>query len=337
MGVPLFPDRASTLAEQVDQLFYFLLGVTVLFSLLIAGLIIFFFIRYRRRSPGAVGGAVHGSIPLEITWSVIPLIIVLVLFGWGAKVFFTISRPPADAVEYYAVGKQWMWKFQHPDGRREINELHVPVGLPIKLTMTSEDVIHSLYVPAFRVKADVLPDRYTTLWFEATRPGRYHLFCAEYCGAEHSVMGGWVYVMKPSDYEAWLAGEGAAPGLTAGGEDLFTQRACNTCHRADTSVRAPLLAGLFGSEVKLKDGRTVLADDNYLRESILNPAAKVVAGYQPIMPTYQGQINEDELIELIAYLKSLEPESHGGGPKGGTATDGAELDGPAADKRAMIR
>lgn len=325
MDFRLLPERASTLAGEVDALFLFLVAVTIFFVLLIAAAIVFFMIRYRRRKAADVGAPIHGSTRLEIAWTAIPLVIVLFLFAWGAKVFFAISRPPADAVEYYVVGKQWMWKFQHPDGRREINELHVPVGLPVKLTMTSEDVIHSLYVPAFRVKADVLPDRYTTVWFEATRPGRYHLFCAEYCGAEHSVMGGWVHVLTPSDYEDWLAGEGAGPSLLASGEELFTQRACNTCHRTDTSVRAPLLAGLFGTEVKLKDGSTVVADDNYLRESILNPAAKVVDGYEPIMPTYQGQIGEEELVQLIIYVKSLEA------PPGSEAASGAHGAGSGSE------
>jgi cytochrome c oxidase subunit 2 len=302
---PLFPEQASTLAGEVDALFFFGIGVSIFFSILIAGLLIYFFIRYRRRDPSQVGSPVHGSVPLEILWSVIPLGITLVMFAWGAKVFFSLSRPPAGATEFYVVGKQWMWKFQHPEGRREINELHVPLGLPIKLTMTSEDVIHSFFVPAFRVKADVLPGRYTTVWFAATRPGRYHLFCAEYCGAEHSRMGGWVTVMEPSEYEQWLAGERTRRTLVATGEELFSQRACNTCHRPDTEVRGPWLGGLIGKQVRLAGGRTVVADENYIRESILNPAAKVVAGYRPIMPTFQGQLSEEELVELLTYLKSL--------------------------------
>jgi cytochrome c oxidase subunit II len=307
LNFDLFPDAASTLAQRVDHLFLFVMGVTAVFSLLIAGLIIGFFIRFRRRPGNPVGSATHGSIPLEITWSVIPLGIALFIFVWGAQVFFDISRPPANATEYFAVGKQWMWKFQHPEGHREINELHVPVGEPIKLTMTSEDVIHSFYVPAFRVKADVLPGRYTTVWFEATRPGRYHLFCAEYCGAEHSLMGGWVWVMEPNEYQAWLSGAGTGQTLVASGEELFTQRSCNTCHRPDTQVRGPSLVGLFGRKVALKDGRMVVADESYLRESILNPTAKVVSGYEPVMPTFQGQLSEEEVLALLHYVKSLRP------------------------------
>jgi len=307
LNFDLFPDSASTLAGDVDRLFFFVLGVTIFFSLLIAGLLITFVLRFRRRPGRSFGVPVHGSIKLEIAWSVIPLIIALTIFAWGAKVFFALSRPPAGASEYFAVGKQWMWKFQHPEGNREINELHVPVGRTVKLTMTSEDVIHSFYVPAFRVKMDVLPGRYTTAWFKATRPGRYHLFCAEYCGTEHSLMGGWVEVMEPSRYEAWLAGVRTSQTVTPSGEELFATRACNTCHRPDTEVRGPRLEGLFGREVALRDGRRVTADEAYVRESILNPAAKIVAGFEPVMPAFQGQLSEEEVLELLRYVKSLGP------------------------------
>jgi cytochrome c oxidase subunit 2 len=235
----------------------------------------------------------------------------MIMFTWGAKVFFTAFRPPADAVEYYVVGKQWMWKFQHPQGKREINDLHVPIGQPIKLTMTSEDVIHSFFVPAFRVKADVLPGRYTTVWFEATKAGSYAIFCAEYCGTEHSRMGGTIHVMEPGDYEAWLAEGGAADERLLSGEELFAKYVCNTCHYPDSAARAPILNGVFGTQVALADGARVLVDENYVRESILNPTARVVAGYQPLMPTYKGQIGEEDLIQLIAYIKGLEPTAGG--------------------------
>lgn len=318
-NLPLFPDSASTLAGQVDALYFFTVAVAIFFSLLVAVLVLFFAVRYRRRDPDEIGRPQKTITWLEITWSVIPLAILMVMFVWGAKVFFTAFRPPADAVEYYVVAKQWMWKFQHPQGKREINDLHVPVGQPIKLTMTSEDVIHSFFVPAFRVKADVLPGRYTAVWFEATRPGAYHLFCSEYCGAEHSRMGGTVYVMEPRDYEAWLA-EGAPVDerLLSGGQ-LFAKHVCNTCHYPDSAARAPILNDLFGTEVEMADGSRAVADENYLRESILNPAASIVAGYQALMPTYQGQIGEEELIQLIAYIKGLEPTAGGhetpaGGP-----------------------
>jgi cytochrome c oxidase subunit 2 len=307
-GLPLFPERASTIAGQVDALFWSWVAISAFFSLLIAAAIFYFFIRYQRRHSGEFGSDDHGSLTLEIVWSVIPLVICLVMFAWGTKVFFDQSRPPADATEFFATGKQWMWKFQHPSGKREINNLHVPVDRPIKLTMISEDVIHSFYVPAFRVKQDVLPGRYSTVWFEATKPGEYHLFCAEYCGTEHSLMGGTVYVLEQDEYEDWLAQAPAAgAGAGATGEELFAALACDTCHFEGSRARGPNLAGVYGSTVELAGGGTVTADDDYLRESILSPSARVVAGYQPLMPTYQGQVTEDQLLQLLQHIKSLAP------------------------------
>jgi len=305
--IRLHPEQASTLAGQVDAIYFFALAVSVVATIAIAALVVYLTVRYRRRHEGQLGEPVHGATALEIGWSVIPFIVMLVCFGWGAKVFFTASRPPEQAVEYFVVGKQWMWKFQHPDGHREIDDLHVPLGVPIKFTMTSEDVIHSLFFPAFRVKADVLPGRYTTLWFQATKPGTYHIFCAEYCGTEHSKMIGRVFVMEPNDYQNWLAGAGTTQTAAARGEELFTTYACVSCHRTDSRERGPVLAGLYGKTVQLEHGATVTADESYLRESILNPTAKVVAGYQPVMPTFQGQIGEDDLLQLIAYIKTLKP------------------------------
>jgi cytochrome c oxidase subunit 2 len=306
--LPLFPEAASTGAHQVDALFAIWAIVSFFFSLLIAGLILYFMTRYRRRREDQVGTDNTVPMALEIIWSVIPLGICLVMFAWGAKVFFYVYRPPSDAVEYFAVSKQWMWKFQHPEGNREINELHVPVGQSIKMTMTSEDVIHSFYVPAFRMKQDVLPGRYTTTWFKADKPGTYHLFCAEYCGTEHSKMIGRVVVMEPTAYEAWLSGTQPGQSTVASGAQLFQTLACDTCHRPSAVgmvPRAPRLEGLFGRQVKLADGRTLLADENYLRESIVNPGAKIVAGWTPIMPTFQGQVSEEQLVQIIAYVKSL--------------------------------
>ncbi len=318
--LPLFPPAASTGAHQVDMITYVWLVVAIFFSLLIAGLILFFMARYRRRSADAVGAPTGNPLLLEITWSGIPLLITLVMFAWGARVFFFVYRPPSNAVEYFAVGKQWMWKFQHPEGNREIDELHVPVGQPIKMIMTSEDVIHSFYVPAFRMKQDVLPGRYTTTWFEADRPGTYHLFCAEYCGTEHSRMIGSVVVMEPTDYEAWLSGAQPGQSLVASGAQLFQSLACNTCHRPGPGMaaRGPRLEGLFGHQVALADGRSVVANEDYIRESILNPTAKVTAGYQPIMPTFQGQVTEEQLVQIIAYVKSLS-----GAPGDGTDSTAA--------------
>jgi len=297
------------MAARVDNLYFFLLGLTVFFSLLIAGLIVVYAIKFRRRSPDSIGAVIHGGLMLEITWSVIPLMITMVLFVWGASVFFAMSRPPEETMNVYVVGKQWMWKFQHLDGQREINELHVPVGRPVKLIMTSEDVIHDVFVPAFRVKADVLPGRYTNIWFEPTKPGTYHLFCAEYCGTRHSGMTGQVVVMEPNDYQNWLSGGAGEGSLAAAGQKLFSDLACNTCHRPDAQGRGPVLQNLFGKTVELASGERVVADEAYIRESILNPQAKITVGFQPIMPTFQGLVTEEQLLELIEYVKSLKQDT----------------------------
>jgi cytochrome c oxidase subunit 2 len=315
----VMPERGSDIAARVDTLFYFVLAVSAFFSLLIAGLIFYFGVKYRRRSPDEVGLTDKAPASLEVLWSIVPLGFVLLFFGWGADVYFAIFRPPADAVQYFAVGRQWMWKFQHPDGRSEINDLHVPVGQAVKLTMTSEDVIHSFYVPEFRVKSDVVPGRYTTIWFRASAPGTYRLFCAEYCGGEHSKMIGRVIAMDPSRYEAWLSGGRTGMSAVASGEALFNSKGCPTCHRPDTAARAPILAGLFGKTVELQGGATVTADEGYFRESILEPAAKVVAGYQPVMPTYKGQLNEDEIIQILMYIRSQRGPSAAAGDVHGLA------------------
>ncbi len=315
LGFPLFPDSGSTLAPQVDAIYFFGLLVAAFFSLLIAVSIFFLAFKYRRTPENLVGKREKAGLLLEITWSVIPFGIMLVMFGWGAKVFFTAQRPPENAVEYYVTGKQWMWKFQHPEGRREINTLHVPLGQPIKLIMTSEDVIHSFFVPAFRAKMDVLPGRYTHYWFEATKPGTYRLFCAEYCGAEHSLMGGSIVVLEPREYEAWLAGEPVGGAGLASGADLFKAKACNTCHRPDSNLQGPSLSGIFGAQAELATGGSITVDEDYLRESILDPTEKIVKGYQPLMPTYRGQLSEEELMQLIIYIKSMSEESDSVGPE----------------------
>jgi cytochrome c oxidase subunit 2 len=301
----ILPTQASTMAPQVDALYFFLVALTAFFTLLISGLVVYFAIRYRRRATDETGESIHGNLKLEITWTVIPLVIVLFIFGWSAKLFFTMARPPADTLNVYVVGKQWMWKFQHPDGHAEVNELHVPVGTSVKLTMTSQDVIHDVYIPDFRVKADVLPGRYTHLWFKATKPGRYRLFCAEYCGTNHSGMGGWVVVLERADYQKWLTGGMSQGTMAQTGEKLFRDLSCITCHREDTTGRGPTLIGLFGKAVNLDNGSTVEADEAYVRESIVNPRAKMVSGFQPIMPTFQGLISEEGLLQLIEYIKTL--------------------------------
>ena len=300
-----FPEGASTTAGSVDALYFFLVAVSLFFGVLIAVLLALFAIRFRRRSEDERPAEIHGSLALELTWTLIPAGIVLIIFLWSAEVFFTLHRVPKDAMQIHVVGKRWMWKLQHLTGQREINELHVPVGVPVKLTLTSEDVIHSFFVPVFRIKKDAVPGRYNTIWFQATKPGRYHLFCAEYCGTKHSGMIGWIYVMEPAQFQAWLAGGTGTMSLASAGEKLFNDLACVTCHRADTGARGPALDGLFGRPVTLASGGAVNADEGYLRESIVQPSAKIVQGYQPIMPTFQGLVTEEQIVQLIAYIQTL--------------------------------
>ncbi len=300
----LFPDQASTNAAHVDRLLVFLLCVTGFVALLIVTLVITFAVKYRRRTGSGPTPRIRGSTTLEVIWSVVPLILAMIMFGWGVDVYFRLSRPPNDAQEIYVVGKQWMWKLQHPGGQREINELHIPLGVPIKLTLTSEDVIHDFFVPAFRTKVDVLPGRYVHTWFQAIETGRFHLYCSQYCGTNHSGMIGTVVVQEQAEYADWLRSR-AEGSVALEGRKLFLYYRCVTCHSANAQARAPTLESLFNQPVALNDGRTVTADETYLRESILNPDAKIVAGYQPIMPTFQGQIGEDDMIKLIAFLKAL--------------------------------
>ena len=316
--LPLFPEQASTFAPEVDHLLLFLMVVAVFFTVLIFGAIFYFAIRYRRRSEQELPRYVHTGLALEIVWSVIPFGLTMIMFTWGASIFFKESRPPDDALPIYVVGKQWMWKLQHLEGQREINELHVPLGRSIKLTMTSEDVIHSFFVPAFRTKQDVVPGRYSTTWWTPTKAGKYHLFCAEYCGTRHSGMIGWIYVMEPQDYQKWLSGGAASGSLAENGAKLFQDLACSNCHKADGSGRCPSLVGLFGRDVKLSDGKVVKADEAYIRESILQPNAKIVASFQPVMPTFQGLVTEEGVLSLIEYVKSL-GEKPGAGPATGNA------------------
>lgn len=318
---PLFPEQASTIAGEVDLLFWVLTGLSALFAIPIAVLLIFFAIRYRLGNPVNREGAVHGSLKIEIAWAVLPFFLAMGVFGWGARVYFDMYQLPETGVDVYVVGKQWMWYFQHPTGQREINVLHVPVDRPVRLTMISQDVIHSFYVPDFRIKRDVLPHRYTTVWFEATKPGEYHLFCTEFCGTEHSDMIGAVVAMEPHLYQQWLSERpvdaaeviaenitpvGPEPGsMAAAGAALFENFGCISCHRMEGGGTGPSLVGVYGSEVPLENGDTVLADENYIRTSILDPHVQLVAGYPPIMPTYEGQIDEEELLHLVEYIKFL--------------------------------
>ena len=303
----ILPERASTLAVQIDLFLYVIVGLAIFFAALIFGLLTFFAVRYRHNSRASRHQIHQENLKLEIFWTVVPTFLVIVLFVWAGKIFVEYFRIPEGAQELLVTGKQWMWKIQHANGRREINELHVPVNTPIQLTMTSEDVIHSFFVPQFRVKKDVLPGRYTTLWFEATKTGTFNLFCAEYCGTGHSRMTGKVVVLDPPEYERWLKeGNVEASAGASTGERLFTRMGCITCHREGAGARGPLLAGLFGREVVLQDGGKVIADETYLRESILEPRTKLVEGFAPLMPTYKSQLSETDVFELVNYIKSLQ-------------------------------
>ncbi|HYZ86336.1 MAG TPA: cytochrome c oxidase subunit II [Bryobacteraceae bacterium] len=303
-----FPPAATEWAEKVDWLNGYLFAWIFFFTALIALGVFVFAIRYRRRSEVERPKAILGSVPLELAWTIVPFVIGLSMFAWASALYFEYGSPPANASEVFVTGRQWMFWTQHPEGNREINELHVPTGRQVRLTMTSEDVIHSFFIPAFRIKHDVLPGRYTSIWFTPTRVGKYHLFCAEYCGSQHSGMGGWVYVMEPAEFEAWLTG-GGSESMASQGEKLFAQVGCSSCHVLDGPGRCPNLRNVYGSRVQLQGGQTVVADDAYIRESILNPSAKIVAGYQNIMTSYQGQLNEQNILQLIAYIRSLSSAS----------------------------
>ena len=305
MNFPLFPPGASTVARETDALYWGLIGISTLVVILVFGAIIFFCFKYRRgklaqRSPQRLP-----AMTIELTWTILPTLIFLGFFAWGADLYWNIERQPADALELHVIGKQWMWKVEHAQGNREINELHVPVGRVVRLTLASQDVIHSFFLPAFRIKQDVVPGRYTSIWFKADRIGKFHLFCSEYCGTHHSAMRGTVHVMPPAAFEEWLIQGQPGTTLAQAGERVFRQYGCSGCHVNSTTVRAPPLEGLYGRPAPLQDGRIVVADEAYLRDSILLPAKDITAGYTNDMPSFQGHISEEELVEVIAYLRSL--------------------------------
>jgi cytochrome c oxidase subunit II len=329
--VPFVPESASTLSWRVDALYFFLSGVTIFFTLLISGTLIFFVLKYGRRSPHEIPRPIAGSHKLETLWSVIPFVIAMAIFVWAAQLYFEQTRPPKNAIEVYVVGKQWMWKFQHTTGQREINQLHVPIGRKVKLIMASEDVIHDLFLPAFRIKMDVLPGRYTTEWFEATKAGTYHLFCAEYCGMNHSGMVGSVIVMEPREFDDWLSGNANQQSPAVAGQQLYQVLGCVSCHGASgEGGRGPALAGLFGSQTSLSNGQTIRVDEGYIRESITNPGAKLVAGFGPIMPTFQGQVTEEQLVQLTAFIKSMQGAAN---QQGAPATGALPAASPSAGTR----
>lgn len=305
---PFVPEDASNFAASVDILFSFVLLTCLFFAVLITVVAIFAAFKYRRTHPNEVGAPIEGNMALEIGWTVIPLLIALGIFAWGAVLYVNFRTAPKDTLDINVIGKQWMWRLQQPNGRREIDELHIPVNRNIKLILGSEDVIHNFYVPAFRVKMDVVPGRYNTLWFRPTKIGKYRLFCSQYCGTNHAVMTGWVTVMDPADYATWLSGEVGEVNPAAAGEKLFSQLACVTCHLSNGTGRGPSLNGVYGAKVLLADGSIVVADDGYIRESILEPKAKIVAGFQPVMPTFQGLVTEEQIMNLTAYIKTLQTQ-----------------------------
>ncbi len=301
----LFPAEASTIAPYTDALYFFLLLITVVGILLVGALVFGFSIRYRREK-NPVATQVEGSTLLEATWTIIPLAIFLVVFVWGALLYFRIYTPPTNSMNIYVVGKQWMWKAEHPGGQHEINALHVPIGRPVQLTMISQDVFHSFSIPDFRVKREVIPGRYSTVWFQATTPGVYHIFCTQYCGTLHAGMIGQVTALSPEDYDRWTQTSTSGMSLAQNGERLYASMGCNACHSGAAAARGPNLAGVYGSKLQLANGSAVTVNEAYLRDSILNPSQHVTAGYAPIMPTYQGQISEDGLIDLVEYIKTLQ-------------------------------
>ena len=307
-GLPFWPPTASGYASQINVLFGALLIVGALTAGLVFFLMLFFANKYRHGSNADRSGTTKKTWRFEVSWTAATLLIFVGLAVWGADIYLHLYNPPANAVQIFVVGKQWMWKAQHPGGQREINALHVPVGQPIRLVLASQDVIHSFFIPALRIKQDVVPGRYETMWFRADKVGRYHLFCAEYCGTDHAHMGGWITVMEPRDFGRWLQAQGGQETLAAQGKDLFRRYGCSGCHEAGGMVRAPRLEGVFGSPVPLSDGSVVIADERYVRDSILDPKAQVAAGYAPVMPTFAGQVGEDDLAKLVAYVESIGPE-----------------------------
>jgi cytochrome c oxidase subunit 2 len=301
----LFPPEASKIAPQMDALLFFeilvsLVGLTIVFLLVMTFSILY----SKERHPAAV--QIEGSTLLEATWTIIPLGLFLIMFVWGSLIYFRVYTPPANAMNIYVVGKQWMWKAEHPGGQHEINALHVPTGRAVQLTLISQDVFHSFSIPAFRVKREAIPGRYSTVWFEPTVPGTYHLFCTQYCGTNHSAMIGDIVVMTPDDFKKWLDSSTSGDSLAQNGERLFASLSCNACHNSRPDARGPSLANVYGSKLNLTSGQTIVADDAYIRESILNPSQHITQGYAPIMPTYQGQISEEGVIALVEFIKNLD-------------------------------
>ncbi len=303
--IPLWPPSISGYSHQVDLLVIAFTALIISLSAPVFILLVVFAAKYRRGRPADRKHAPNRNVALEVSWSVIPFVALFGFYVWSTDLFARLYRPPADAMQIDVVAKQWMWKFQHPEGQAEINELHVPTGQPVKLTMASQDVIHSLFIPALRIKQDVVPGRYTTIWFAVDKPGVYRIACSQYCGTNHSEMAGSFVAVSPTDYAQWLSRSANDPSLAAEGAGLFRSRGCSGCHDPGSSARAPSLVGLYGNPVPLQSGQTVIADDEYIRDSILLPQSQIAAGYQPIMPTFQNVLSEEDVLKIVAYIKSL--------------------------------
>ncbi|MEZ2126243.1 MULTISPECIES: cytochrome c oxidase subunit II [unclassified Sinorhizobium] len=307
--LPLWPDSISAYSHQMDLLVIAFTALIVLLSGPVFILIVIFAVKYRRGRPANRRHPVNRNVGVEISWAIVPFLALIGFYVWSTALFAKLYNPPPEALEIDVVGKQWMWKFRHPEGQAEIDELHVPTGQPVRLMMASQDVIHSLFIPALRIKQDVVPGRYSTTWFTADKPGTYRIACSQFCGTNHSEMTGSLVVMSPGDYSKWLELSSNDPSLAAEGAALFRGRGCSGCHEPTSTVRAPSLVGIYGRPVALQSGETVIADDQYIRDSILLPQSQVAAGYPAIMPTFQNVLSEEEVLQITAYIKSLQPGS----------------------------
>ena len=305
---PLSPPSASNFSAEYDVLFYVLTGLTLFFSLIVGVAVIFFAVRYRKGSKADRSRPLYENLFLELTWTIVPLVLGLIMFYFGTSLYIKMRTPPRNATEIFVIGKQWMWHIEHGNGVRENNTLHVPVGQPVKLTMISQDVLHAFYIPAFRVQEHVVPGRYTQLWFTATKAGEYHLFCNMYCGTQHSEMGGKVVAMEPKEFAEWMAngGQSVAPmSMEQAGAKIYSKIGCNNCHGAEDTLHAPSLYGIYGKRRVFADGTSLIADEEYLRSSILRPYDHITQGYGQTMPVYEGQLTEEDVINLTAYIKVL--------------------------------
>lgn len=308
LNFPLAPPQASSFAAEHDAIFYVLVLLTLVFTSLVMLALVFLVIRYREGTKASRLNPSFGDLRLESAWSIIPLLLGVVMFFFSANLFIKMRTMPKDATEIYMIGKQWMWHAQHPNGVRENNTLHVPIGRPVKLTMISQDVIHAVYIPAFRVQYHVVPGRYSQMWFTPTQEGEYHLFCGMYCGTQHSEMGGRVIAMQPAAYAEWLANNGQkTPPMTMvqAGKAKFEKIGCANCHGGADSIRAPSLVGLLGKPRQFSNAAEIKADEAYIRESILRPYNRLNKGYGQTMPAYEGQVTEEDVLNMITYIKSL--------------------------------